>query len=227
MDEESISESSDWFSNNVYADVDVNANDGDRTPIAHNNCCKLTNSKVRAEATATLALPDDDDDDDTDDPVSASISTANELHLTPGPVEDTEVENLYECGTNACRKPNIDDDGNDSKESLTTETPSRTNKFFTGLSKSLRSKLKQKPTPVAETPETETVVPADITCLVDDVSVDPAIGGVSARSVPTLAVRLRERLRKLNFVKARSDSDDEVSSNACCTTYVFALLEIA
>lgn len=207
MDEVSLCESSDWFSNNVYADVNANANDEDRVPKANNNNSNLVNVSVQTVAIATLALPDDDND--SDDQVNTAIGAA----LTSVPVQDSEVENLYECGTNACRDIKVDDEVGDSKELLSTETPSKTNQFFTSLGKSLRSKLKQKPASMAETPDMTVVSSEAGTCPAVDTNPQPIVQSENAGGVSTLAVRLRKKLRKLNFARSRPNSDDEVSSN--------------
>lgn len=206
-DDVSVCDSSDWFSNNVYAEVDVNANDDDRSSIANNNNkINPTNSSGQPVATATLALPDDGIDD-VDDAVE--LVAADKVHSTSLSVRDDTIENVYECGTNACAEIKIDVDdvnGAESKESPSIDTLSKTNKFFTNLSKSLRSKLKQKSAPVAELFDAAMAVPSEAgMCQVaGEIESD---GGKS-----TLAVRLREKLRKLNFVKSRPNSDDEVSS---------------
>lgn len=211
MDEVSLCESSDWFSNNVYADVNANANDDDRIPIANNNNSDLTNACEQTVAIATLALPDDDND--SDDQVNTAIGVAREAHLTSEQIQDSEVENLYECGTNVCRELKIEDEVSDSKESLSIETPSKTNKFFTSLSKSLRSKLKQKPASMAGMPVMAVELMEAGSCLAVDTNPEPAVESDNVKSVSTLALRLREKLRRLNFVKSRPNSDDEVSSH--------------
>lgn len=206
MDDVSLCESSDCFSNNVYADVDINATHDDRIPFANHDNCNLTNSSIQTVATATLALPDGDDDD-TYGQLDSSIAAVDEGHSKPVLVHDGEVENLYECDTNACCEPVI----NDSKESLSTDTLSKANKFFTSFSKSLRKKLTQKPSSLADT----AVAPSETnTCQARETNFEQAIASDSAKNVPKLTVRLREKLRKLNFVKSRPNSDDEVSSNA-------------
>lgn len=199
MDKVSLCESSDWFSNNVYADVNANANSN------------LMNASVQTVAIATLALPDDDND--SDDQVNTAIGAAGESHLTSVPIHDSDVENLYECGTNSRHEIKIDDEATDSKESLSTETPSKTNKFFTILSKSLRSKLKQKPASMAEMHDMAVVSLEAGRSLAVDTNSEQTVESDNAKNVSTLAVRLREKLRKLNFVKSRPNSDDEVSSN--------------
>lgn len=216
MDDVSLCESSDWFANNVYAEVNAN-DDDDRTPNANNNNYDLTNSSVSTVATATLALPDDDDD--TDDQVHSSIVAAGGVLLSSVPGHDGEVENLYECGTTACRGAKIDHEVTDSKESLSSDTVSKTNKFFTSLSRSLRSKLKQKPALMSETFETAVDSSEASSCQPSNPNAEEAIESDSAKSVPTLAVRLREKLRKFNFVKIRPNSDEEVSSNAWNMAY--------
>lgn len=209
MDDVSLCESSDWFSNNVYADVNANANDDGRVPKANNDNSNLINVSVQTVAIATLALPDDDND--SDDQVNTAIGAA----LTLVPVHDSEVENLYECGMNACHGIKVDDEVSDSKESLSTETPSKANQFFTSLGKSLRSKLKQKPASMADEMPDMTVLSSEAgTCPAADTNPEQIVESDNVKGVSTLAVRLRKKLRKLNFVKSRPNSDDEVSSNA-------------
>lgn len=213
--------SSDWFSNNnnIYAEFEFNANDSDRIPIASSINCDLTHSNVQTVATATLALPDDDDEDnmkEAGNQLNTSIAVEDEEHLTSVSLHESEVECLYECGPNPCREAKTVDEmeANDSKESLSSDTLSKTNKFFSSLSKSLRSKLKQKQAPVSETSDTVTQPSEACTCPAVKTNAEQAFESDGTKSVPTLAIRLRDKIRKLNFVKNRPNSDDEVSRNA-------------